>query len=398
MRLILLVGAALALAQAAPAQANLDLARQKNCLACHAVDQRLLGPSYQDVAARYRGQPEAVDKLTAKVLQGGAGAWGTMPMPPNRVTPAEARQLVLWVLSLAPGSAQAAPLAQPSQAAAPAWTTAAASTASLKKSERPADPRVLERGRYLVNSVLSCGNCHSPRDDDNKVIAGRELSGGRTYDTPMFRVTPGNLTSDPETGLGGWSAEDLKRALTQGVRPNGLPLAPMMPVAFFKAMTEEDLDAVAAYVLSLPPQRNPIPAPVYRRPFHAEEVPDARRPFTAQEVLADEVTRGRYLATLGHCLDCHTPVVGGKTDIAADGGRGGKRVGLQKLLVPNITSHPTAGLGGWTDAEIRRALTKGISRDGRPLQYPMPWPFLATLQGRDVDALMAWLRRLPAKE
>jgi len=261
-----------------------------------------------------------------------------------------------------------------------------------------ADEPTLRRGKYLVESVLSCGNCHSPRTPDNSVIPGRELSGGRTYDTPAFYVTPGNLTSDPETGLGAWTAEDVKQALTRGVRPNGLPLAPMMPTAFFKAMTEEDLDAVALYVLSLPPIRNPTPAPIYRKEFHYEAYPDAQRAFTGREVANDPIARGRYLATLGHCMDCHTPVVDGLTDYGRNGGRGGKRVGLARVLAPNITPHPTTGLGDWTDAEIKRALTLGVARDGHRLQYPMPWPYLASLDETDLEALVLWLRGLPPKE
>ncbi len=77
-----------------------QLARQKNCLACHAVDHKVVGPAFQDVAAKYAGQPDAVDTLTRKVLTGGGGVWGDMKMPPNtQVNEAEARTLVLWVLA-----------------------------------------------------------------------------------------------------------------------------------------------------------------------------------------------------------------------------------------------------------------------------------------------------------
>lgn len=85
---------------AAPAFANQELAQKKNCLACHAVDKKVVGPAYQDVAAKYAGQKDAVEKLTQKVIKGGSGAWGQVPMPPNAVTEAEAKQLVTWVLSL----------------------------------------------------------------------------------------------------------------------------------------------------------------------------------------------------------------------------------------------------------------------------------------------------------
>lgn len=84
----------------APAMADLQLATAKNCMACHAVDKKLVGPSYKDVAAKYAGQAGAVAKLEAKVLKGGAGVWGPVPMPANaQVTPAEAKQLVAWILA-----------------------------------------------------------------------------------------------------------------------------------------------------------------------------------------------------------------------------------------------------------------------------------------------------------
>src|SRR6266446_4323265 len=86
---------------AAPAFAQADLAQKKNCMACHAVDKKVLGPAYKDVAAKYAGQKDAVDKLAAKVLKGGSGVWGAVPMPANpQVNEAEAKQLVQWVLSL----------------------------------------------------------------------------------------------------------------------------------------------------------------------------------------------------------------------------------------------------------------------------------------------------------
>ena len=75
------------------------LAKSKNCLACHSVDKKLVGPAYKDVAAKYKGDSSAPAKLAAKVKAGGKGVWGEMPMPPNNVTDAEAAKLVAWVLS-----------------------------------------------------------------------------------------------------------------------------------------------------------------------------------------------------------------------------------------------------------------------------------------------------------
>ena len=86
---------------ATPAMAQMELAQAKNCLACHAVDKKLVGPAYKDVAAKYAGQKDAVDKLAAKVMKGGSGVWGPVPMPANpQVNEAEAKKLVAWILTL----------------------------------------------------------------------------------------------------------------------------------------------------------------------------------------------------------------------------------------------------------------------------------------------------------
>ena len=85
----------------APAYADLALATSKNCMACHAVDKKLVGPAYKEVAAKYAPDKSAVDKLAGKILKGGAGVWGAVPMPANtQVNEAEARKLAAWVLSL----------------------------------------------------------------------------------------------------------------------------------------------------------------------------------------------------------------------------------------------------------------------------------------------------------
>ncbi|MEK8045962.1 c-type cytochrome [Ideonella margarita] len=87
-------------AVSAPAFANQELAAKKNCLACHAVDKKVVGPSYKDVAAKYAKDKGAVAMLATKIQKGGVGTWGQIPMPANAVTPDEAKQLATWVLSI----------------------------------------------------------------------------------------------------------------------------------------------------------------------------------------------------------------------------------------------------------------------------------------------------------
>ena len=93
--------AAVAAVVAGPALASQELATKKNCMACHAVDKKLVGPAYKEVAAKYAGQKDAVAKLATKIQKGGVGAWGQVPMPANpQVSADEAKTLATWVLSV----------------------------------------------------------------------------------------------------------------------------------------------------------------------------------------------------------------------------------------------------------------------------------------------------------
>ena len=95
-----LIAIALSAAAIAPAMADQALAQSKNCMACHAVDKKLVGPAFKDVAAKYAGQKDAADKLAAKIVKGGSGVWGPIPMPANaQVNDAEAKKLATWVLA-----------------------------------------------------------------------------------------------------------------------------------------------------------------------------------------------------------------------------------------------------------------------------------------------------------
>jgi cytochrome c len=99
-RPVITVSAALASLLASPALASPELAQKRICMGCHAVAEKRVGPAFKDVAARYAGQKDAATKLAEKIIKGGGGTWGAVPMPANpKVTPEEARQLAQWVLS-----------------------------------------------------------------------------------------------------------------------------------------------------------------------------------------------------------------------------------------------------------------------------------------------------------
>ena len=100
MKRVMLLGFAVLALAANAAQANADLAKAKNCMACHTVASKVIGPGFKDVAAKYAGQKDAEDKLVKKVIKGGSGVWGTAVMPANpQVSEVEAHTLVKWILS-----------------------------------------------------------------------------------------------------------------------------------------------------------------------------------------------------------------------------------------------------------------------------------------------------------
>ncbi len=258
----------------------------------------------------------------------------------------------------------------------------------------------VERGRYLVEGVLTCGNCHSPRGPGGVVDAAKLYSGGpQEWDTPAFKVKGSNLTPDRETGIGSWTDAQVKRAIVEGVRASGTQLAPIMPYGFYKVFTSSDIDAVVAYLRSVPAVSNKVQAPVYKAPLHAETPPGADKQMTAAD-LSDPVKRGFYQVTIGHCMECHTPRVNGQSDFANSLGKGGEEFkGPWGVSVArNITLHREKGIGAWSDAEIKRAITQGVRKDGSPLKPPMGFPWYARMTDADLNEVVAYLRTVPPKE
>jgi mono/diheme cytochrome c family protein len=264
----------------------------------------------------------------------------------------------------------------------------------------------IERGNYLVNTIMACGNCHSPRDAEGKFIAGKALSGGLTFDTPAFLATAPNITPDKETGIGTWSDAEIRRALVEGIRPDhgklpGVALAAIMPANFYKGLLPEDLAAVIAYLRTVPAVRNEVAQPVYRLPVKRDAYPDADAGFTAA-MMSDPARHGAYLATIGHCMECHAAWSKGVSDYTTGLGRGGRVFPLREGVADgptstaaNITQHPTKGIGAWSDAEIGRAITHGIARDGHALKPPMAYGFYAGLKDADLRDIIAYLRTVP---
>lgn len=258
----------------------------------------------------------------------------------------------------------------------------------------------LERGSYLVNAVMVCDGCHTPRGPAGFIMEKRFSGGSQTWDEPAYTVKGSNITPDRDTGIGAWSEADLKRLLVEGVRPSGVSVAPQMPYAFYKILTARDLDALVAYIRSVPPVKNAVQPPVYKAAMHATLIPGADKPFD-EAAMGDPVRRGFYLATIGHCMECHARRPDGTQDFKNWWGKGGNvmKGPFGAVTVANITSHPKSGIGAWSDAEIKRALTQGVGRDGHAFKPPMARQmFFSKLTEADLNALVAWLRALPPLE
>jgi len=279
------------------------------------------------------------------------------------------------------------------------WALAGVAAITLAGAAQAQQPSPVERGSYLVNSILTCGNCHTPRGPGGVFDMSKQLSGGpQTWDEPTFKVKGANITPDPDTGIGKWSDADIKRALQEGKRPNGTPIAPIMPYGFYKIFTPNDLNAVVAYIKSVAPVKNEVAAPVYKAEMHANVPPGAEKPMSEAD-MSDPVKKGFYLVTIGHCMECHTPVVNGHHDNKQLGKGGQEFKGPWGVAVSrNITSSKTKGIGDWSDAEIKAAITQGKRKDGSPLKPPMGYPLYARMTEQDLTAVVAYLRTVPAQE
>jgi mono/diheme cytochrome c family protein len=259
----------------------------------------------------------------------------------------------------------------------------------------------LERGRYLVDTVMTCQNCHTPKGPNGPQF-DKALSGGLRFDEPAFDVTASNITPDRDTGIGDWTDAEIKTALQEGTRPAGHRLAEVMPSGFYKILTPGDLDGIVAHLRSLPPIENKVRGAVYKMQIPHQVFPGAEKPMSEAD-LDDNMKRGFYLVTIAHCMECHTPFgpPGTGVDFKNSLGKGGRefRGPWGVSTARNITSSKTAGIGDWSDADVKRAITQGVRKDGTTeLKPPMGYPFYAKMTGGDLDAMVAYLRTVPAKE
>ena len=153
-----------------------------------------------------------------------------------------------------------------------------------------------------------------------------ELAGGLVIEDPEFTVVTPNITQDPETGIGAWSDQEIITAIREGRRPDGSIIGPPMPIGLYREMSDQDVGALVAYLRAVPPVRNAVPRAEY--PFPLPESYGGPVGRVAEVARDDPAAYGAYLAgPLGHCIECHTPLVDGRADFAA-------RLGMRRQCVP----------------------------------------------------------------
>lgn len=278
-----------------------------------------------------------------------------------------------------------------------------------------ATPARLERGAYLVNQLCACGACHSTRESGD-LLDGESstmfLGGGNVFeqDVPsLVKLYVPNLTSDPATGLGLWSDDQIRRAVRDGVDAHGGLLFPVMPFDAFQHMSDDDVDAVVAYLRSVPAVKQPRPPFPRVLPFMAKLfVLDFGLAFhrPAMNVRAppreDRLAYGKYVAELGACTDCHSmsargPWREGDSRFMSGSAEPFAWPRLGKVWARNLTPDATTGLGRYAAKQIADALRNGRRLDGKRMAPPMALviPHVSGLTDDDLDALVTWLRSLP---
>ncbi|HEY3975254.1 MAG TPA: cytochrome c [Candidatus Sulfotelmatobacter sp.] len=287
---------------------------------------------------------------------------------------------------------------------------AAKPTASiLEMNTIPRTPERLARGKYLVEGLLQCWGCHSEIDFTKRpAVPVRGKTGGgfvfpnAEMDLPEpNRVVAPNISPDPDYGAGKWKDADFVRALRRGIGHDGRTLSPLMPYAFFRNLSDEDLASAIVYVRSVAPVHIERPKIVLTDDIRKTFQPLPQASSVPQPDKSDRVAYGKYLVNAGHCAACHTPtdeqgnpipgmdLAGGQVLTGPWGPDPVKMVSVASL---NLTPDPS-GIGYFDEKMFITTIRTG-SVQARPLSNIMPWGFFRNLTDDDLKSIFAYLRTL----
>lgn len=279
--------------------------------------------------------------------------------------------------------ATATPVAEEDGAATPEAEEEATATPVAEEEAMSGDP---DMGSYLFTVSRGCG-CHFNRDEE-------ALAGGNRFQLPTGVVYAANITPHEATGIGSLSERQIATILQTGAGP-GYQLSPVMPYRDYAALSDEDAMHLAAYLLSMDPVENQVPA----RELTADPAPftPAQTPPTMSPT--DPVARGEMLVSIARCSQCHTPK-NEDGSLNQDLHLAGARVDDDEVAW-NITPHPTSGIGGLSEEEIATFLRTGALADGSQVVGVMGTAierYFSVLTEDDALAIAAYLKSLPPIE
>jgi len=258
-------------------------------------------------------------------------------------------------------------------------------------------PERLARGKYLVEGVGGCFDCHSQVEKDFKDLKPGEplvpvmKGAGRViFEEGDARLVAPNLTPDMETGAGTWTDDQFARAIREGIGHDGRTLFPMMPYEDFRVLADEDLASIIVYLRSLPAVHNELP----RRqiPFPLSRLINAApQPIQGPVVadVSDPVARGKYLTQIGGCANCHTPKDKFGKPLPGMAFAGGNTFD-GKVYTANLTPDPS-GISYYDENLFVKTLRTGHV-GARPLKAPMPWWVFRNMSDDDLKAIFTYLR------
>jgi mono/diheme cytochrome c family protein len=255
---------------------------------------------------------------------------------------------------------------------------------------------LVTRGEYLTRAA-DCQACHT-------VDGGVPFAGGRAFKLPFGTIYAPNITPDPDTGIGQWSDAEFIRAVHKGIGRDGQRLYPAFPYAAYTLLSDDDVAAIKAYLFSLKPIHNIVPATTLAFPFNQRPLMavwsamfNAGERFEPIPDRGAKWNRGAYLVeAAGHCGECHTPR---NLLQALDNRR--KFVGAVAAgwKAYDITPDKPTGIGNWSDEQVANYLLHGHAAGHGAAAGPMGEAVdmsLAFLSSSDVDAVVAYLRSVPA--
>lgn len=255
----------------------------------------------------------------------------------------------------------------------------------------------LVRGKYLVEGVLACANCHAVRDEKGAVVAAKGMAGGFEFADPMFKSYAANITPDRETGIGKWTDAQLGKAIREGIRPDGSVIGPPMPIHFYRSISDADLAATIKYLRAQPAVENKVPKSTFNFPLPPNYGPPLSK--VGAPAAKDKVAYGGYLVSIAHCMECHTPRDEKGMLVQARLGAGGQNIKgpWGDSISRNLTPH-AEGLRDWSDEQIASAIRTGKDRNGQPYKPPMAFDWYHNINDSDMAAIVAYLRTLPPQQ